>query len=262
MFCLSSSRPMAGIPFTRDPVDMTIPFFASCVVTVPFESFTETVFFPVSVPVPSSQVILFFLKRNSTPLEFCVLTARERFIATLYSVVTSPTFTPNAFAPRARCATAALSSSAFAGMHPQSTQVPPSPSRSTTPTVSPSCAQRIAPTYPAGPPPRKITSKEAIGIRSFSESGRRWSEYEHERILDQPPQSLHEARAGGAVHCAMVAAHCDTNASAHRQRSVHHDGDVGHRAHREDRDLRRIDDRGEFIDTEHSEVGDGARGAS
>ena len=27
-------------------------------------------------------VILFFLKRNSTPLEFCRLTARDRFIAT------------------------------------------------------------------------------------------------------------------------------------------------------------------------------------
>ena len=43
---------------------------------------TEMVFFPVSVPVPLIQVILFFLNRNSTPLEFCVLTARERFIAT------------------------------------------------------------------------------------------------------------------------------------------------------------------------------------
>ena len=32
--------------------------------------------------VPLIQVILFFLNRNSTPLEFCVLTPRERFIAT------------------------------------------------------------------------------------------------------------------------------------------------------------------------------------
>jgi hypothetical protein len=33
--------------------------------------------------------------------------------------------------------------------------------------VRPSWAERIAPTYPAGPPPRKITSKEAIdGSRS------------------------------------------------------------------------------------------------
>ncbi len=79
---MSSVRPIAGIPFTRDPVQITIPFFASCVVAAPLSSVTEIVFLPVSVPVPLIQVILFFLKRNSTPFEFCVLTARERFIAT------------------------------------------------------------------------------------------------------------------------------------------------------------------------------------
>src|SRR5687767_7666981 len=47
-------------------------------------------------------------------------------------------------------------------MQPQRTQVPPSPSRSTTATDIPSWAQRMAPTYPAGPPPMKITSYEAI----------------------------------------------------------------------------------------------------
>jgi hypothetical protein len=43
-------------------------------------------------------------------------------------------------------ASAALSSSDLAGMHPQSTQVPPSASRSTTATDMPSWPQRIAPT--------------------------------------------------------------------------------------------------------------------
>ena len=41
-----------------------------------------TAFLPASFAVPLIQVILFFLKRNSTPFEFCALTARERFIAT------------------------------------------------------------------------------------------------------------------------------------------------------------------------------------
>src|SRR5689334_20314136 len=47
-------------------------------------------------------------------------------------------------------------------MHPHRTHVPPRPSRSITAVERPSCPHRIAPTYPAGPPPRKITSYEAI----------------------------------------------------------------------------------------------------
>src|SRR6476659_9545486 len=47
-------------------------------------------------------------------------------------------------------------------MHPHRTHVPPRPSRSTTAVERPSWPHRIAPTYPAGPPPRKITSYEAI----------------------------------------------------------------------------------------------------
>src|SRR4029078_10562886 len=47
-------------------------------------------------------------------------------------------------------------------MHPHRTHVPPRPSRSITAVERPSCPHRIAPTYPAGPPPMKITSYEAI----------------------------------------------------------------------------------------------------
>jgi hypothetical protein len=78
---LFSSRPICGSPLTREPLEMTIAFFASCFSSFP-SAFTETEFFPVMRAVPLIQVILFFLKRNSTPLEFCVLTARERFMAT------------------------------------------------------------------------------------------------------------------------------------------------------------------------------------
>ena len=89
------SRPICGSPFTRDPVEMTTAFFASCFSSFPSAVFTLTAFLPVSFAVPLIQVILFFLKRNSTPLEFCVLTARERFIATPKSSLTSPGVTPN-----------------------------------------------------------------------------------------------------------------------------------------------------------------------
>ncbi len=85
---LFSSSPICGSPRTRDPVAMTTPFFASCRSSLPSAPFTETLAAApapafTSVPVPLIQVILFFLKRNSTPLEFWVETARERFIATL-----------------------------------------------------------------------------------------------------------------------------------------------------------------------------------
>ncbi len=159
---LFRSSPICGRPFTREPVDTTIPFFASCFSSLPSAVFTETTFLPASVAVPLIHVILFFLNRNSTPLEFCVLTARERFIATPRSSLTSPGVTPNSGAFFIFSANAAASSIALAGMHPHRTHVPPSPSRSTTAVLSPSWAQRIAPTYPAGPPPRKITSKEAM----------------------------------------------------------------------------------------------------
>src|SRR2546423_84031 len=47
-------------------------------------------------------------------------------------------------------------------MQPQMTHVPPSASRSTTAVLRPSWAQRIAPTYPAGPPPMKIASNDGM----------------------------------------------------------------------------------------------------
>ena len=89
---------------------------------------------------------MFFLKRNSTPFEFCWLTARERFMAGVKSRVTSPSVMPCSLAFFRWVARLALSSSALAGMQPQSTQVPPSASRSMTAVVRPSWAQRIAQT--------------------------------------------------------------------------------------------------------------------
>ena len=78
---LLSSSPACGSPFTREPVAMTTAFFAVCVSALPSAPVTLTSMPPASVPVPMIVVILFFLKRKSTPLEFCCDTARERFIA-------------------------------------------------------------------------------------------------------------------------------------------------------------------------------------
>ena len=79
---LLSSRPACGRPFTREPVEITTAFVAVCVSVLPSAPVTFTVLPLPSVPVPLIQVILFFLKRNSTPFEFLLLTSRERFIAT------------------------------------------------------------------------------------------------------------------------------------------------------------------------------------
>ena len=74
---LFSSRPICGSPFTREPVAMTIPFFASCRSSFPSANLTDTVLttFPPpdgsSFAVPLIHVILCFLNRNSTPFEFC-----------------------------------------------------------------------------------------------------------------------------------------------------------------------------------------------
>ena len=79
--CSARGRPAAS-PFTREPVAMMTAFFASCFSSFPSAVLTETLFLPASFAVPLIHVILFFLNRNSTPLEFCELTPRDRFIAT------------------------------------------------------------------------------------------------------------------------------------------------------------------------------------
>src|SRR5262249_7948641 len=79
---LLSSSPACGSPRTREPVEITTPLVAVCVSLFPSGGVTFTDLFGASVPTPLIQVILFFLNRNSTPLEFLVLTSRERFIAT------------------------------------------------------------------------------------------------------------------------------------------------------------------------------------
>ena len=77
----ANATPACGSPRTREPVAITTPFVAVCVSVLPSAvTFTDEA--DARTPAPLIHVTLFFLNRNSTPLEFWVLTARDRFIAT------------------------------------------------------------------------------------------------------------------------------------------------------------------------------------
>src|SRR5687767_7248527 len=116
---------------------------------------------PASRALPLIQSILFFLKRNSTPLVSPVTTLVRRALTRFMSIdgLTSPSTRPHSFASCAIFRAWACSSSAFVGMQPQLRHVPPSDGwRSTTAVLRPSCAARIAATYPPVPAPITTTS--------------------------------------------------------------------------------------------------------
>ena len=74
---LLMSRPIWGMPLTRDPVAITTALVAVKV------SFPTLTFLPGNkVPEPLMTVTLFFFIKNSTPREFWSEIWRERFIAT------------------------------------------------------------------------------------------------------------------------------------------------------------------------------------
>ena len=75
-----SSIVTPGSDFGCEPVARMIARAASRV-SVPAAPFTSTVVLDFSVPVPGKRVILFFLKRNSTPLAIRSATLRLRFTA-------------------------------------------------------------------------------------------------------------------------------------------------------------------------------------
>src|ERR1044071_2180885 len=103
-------------------------------------------------------------------------------------------------------------------MHPMLTHTPPSLSRSTTAVVRPSWAARMAQTYPAGPPPRMMMSKELEATSRILGVG---VLVDHpERILQHPRQSLEKARPGRPVDDAVIAGHGDPHPAADLNRAV------------------------------------------
>jgi hypothetical protein len=130
----------------------------------------------VNLPKPCSHVILFFLKRYSTPFVILVTIASLRDCIFAMSI-----FAPETMIPwGSRCSeTFSYSSedarSALEGMQPTLRQVPPSASSpfaffqpSMHAVLKPSWAARTAAMYPPGPAPMTTTSNDcAMKVRSI-----------------------------------------------------------------------------------------------
>src|SRR5437016_5261764 len=117
------------------------------------------------VPSPLKTVTLFFFSRNSTPRQSWLTTASFRFSTAGQSICMPSVFRPSAPALRIWWASSEECRNDLVGMQPRCRQVPPTFSFSMTATLSPSWAPRIAPTYPAEPPPMTATSNASSGIR-------------------------------------------------------------------------------------------------
>src|SRR5437899_4379394 len=118
------------------------------------------------VPSPLKTRTLFFFSRNSTPRQSWLTTASFRFSTAGQSICMPSVFRPSAPALRIWWASSDEWRNDFVGMQPRCRQVPPTFSFSMTATLSPNWAPRIAPTYPAEPPPMTATSNASSGIQN------------------------------------------------------------------------------------------------
>src|SRR3989441_3902364 len=129
-------------------------------------SLTVTACSDSMMPSPLNTVTLFFFNKNSTPRQSWSTTACLRFSTTGQSTWRPSVFRPRAAAVWIWCASSEEWRNDLVGMQPRCRQVPPTFSFSMTATLSPSWAPRIAPTYPAEPPPMTATSNASSGIRN------------------------------------------------------------------------------------------------
>src|SRR4051812_774082 len=151
-----------------DPVATMISLRAVSVCCCP--SVTSTLPFPARRPLPLIQSILFFLNSSSTPpvRPLTIRSLRDWTCAMSRPMAASPSVKPHSFQSWAILSECACSSSAFVGMQPQFRQVPPrTGARSTTAVRRPSCAARIAATYPPVPDPITTTSYSLAIYLSF-----------------------------------------------------------------------------------------------
>ncbi len=105
-----------GIGFLIEPVATTMHFVTSTS-SPSLLAPTRTVPAPMTVPWPSSRLILFFLKRPLTPPVRVLMTFRRRSETASKSTVGSDTLMPNSPASRTSSRTSATRRTAFAGMH-------------------------------------------------------------------------------------------------------------------------------------------------
>src|SRR5256714_4881996 len=150
-----------GSDLGRDPV-ATTRFLA--LMAWP-EFFTTTLCSDSITPSPWNTVTLFFLSRNSVPRQSWLTTLSLRLITCGQSIWRPSVLMPSAAALLISCASSEEWRNDLVGMQPRCRQVPPTFSFSMTATLSPSWAPRIAPTYPAEPPPMTATSNASSGIR-------------------------------------------------------------------------------------------------
>src|SRR2546427_6293865 len=118
------------------------------------------------VPSPLKTVTLFFFSRNSTPRQSWLTTASFLLSTAGQSICRPSVFRPSAPALWIWWASSDEWRNDFVGMQPRWRQVPPTFSFSMTATLSPNWAPRIAPTYPAEPPPITATSNASSGIQN------------------------------------------------------------------------------------------------
>src|ERR1700704_2193427 len=150
-----------GRDLGREPV-ATTTFLAGLVSPPPL---TTTLCSDSMTPSPLKTVTLFFFSRNSVPRQSWFTTASFRFSTAGQSIWRPSVFRPSAPALWIWWASSDEWRKDFVGMQPRCRQVPPTFSFSMTATLSPSWAPRIAPTYPAEPPPMTATSNASSGIR-------------------------------------------------------------------------------------------------
>src|SRR6266513_2274087 len=151
-----------GSDFGREPV-ATTRFLALIVSPLPL---TTTLCSDSMTPSPLNTLTLFFFSRNSVPRQSWFTTASLRFRTAGQSILRPSVFKPSAPPPWIWWASSEEWRNDFVGMQPRCRQVPPTFSFSMTATLSPNWAPRIAPTYPAEPPPMTATSNASSGIQN------------------------------------------------------------------------------------------------
>ena len=97
-----------------------------------------------------------------------------------------------------------------------------------------------------------LVSVDHGNIYEIHRRGRQALNEQADRGLQQPAHLVQELRGEGAVDHAVVGAHRDVHPVADADVVAVHHRDLAHRAHGEDRALRRVDDGGELGDVEHS----------
>src|SRR5262245_39224564 len=126
---------------------------------------------------------------------------------------------------------------ALLGMQPMRRQVPPrSCSFSTQASFRPSCAARIAATYPPGPAPMMTRSCCFCSMSNFEQNPR--------RILEQPLDVPEKSDRFAAVDDAVVVSQRHVHHRPNDNLSFSDNGSFLNRVHPKDAALRRVDDRG------------------